>query len=141
MTRAGMKRAGTNRVLSRSKSRKDRNVAPHPIMPGASTKKASAQKNCTVDFAVHAAIASKLQREASKRTPTFLTIARADRLRSSATREHRQPKRRDKRIAACPANPIIIAETGQTCRGPVRRGDGRETKVKRKWLLAILFII
>jgi hypothetical protein len=134
------------RVLSRSKSRKNRNVGLHPIMPGASTRKASAQRNCTADFAARVAIATKLRREASGRKPTFLTIARADRLRSNATREHRQSKRRGKTITAFAANPIIanpivIAETGRARRGPVRRADGRETKVKRKWLLAILFII
>jgi hypothetical protein len=53
-------------------------------------------------------------------------------LRSNAIREHRQPKRRDKTIAAFAANPIITAETVRPGGGLVRRRGGRETKAERE---------
>ena len=73
MKRARMKRVMMEcvmmkRVLSRSKKNreKDRNIALHPIMPGASTKKANSQKRCTADFMVRAASARKFRREMNR---------------------------------------------------------------------------
>ena len=43
------------------------NIALHPIMPGASTKKASSHKRCIADFMVRAASARKFRRETNRR--------------------------------------------------------------------------
>ena len=59
-------------VVPHGNSRENgRNVAHHPITPGASTKKANAQKKCTADSVAHAATGRKLQSEMSSRRLIF----------------------------------------------------------------------
>ena len=69
-----MKHTGMERIRTRGNSRENgRNVAhhPNPIMPGASTKKANAQKKCTADSVAHAATGRKFQSEMSSRRLIF----------------------------------------------------------------------